>query len=73
MPFLPAGRVGLATAIAAFTIGSAYVDHDKHEAGSVEPGKCADLVVLVDGTVSRLGLGRGDRPPRHRYLAARAS
>ena len=45
-PFLPGERVGLPTAIAAFTIGSAYVNHDEHEAGSVEPGKRADLVVL---------------------------
>jgi len=45
-PFLPEERVGLRTAIAAFTIGSAYVNHDEHEAGSVEPGKRADLVVL---------------------------
>jgi predicted amidohydrolase YtcJ len=45
-PFLPDERVGLPTAIAAFTIGSAYVNHDEHEAGSVEPGKRADLVVL---------------------------
>jgi predicted amidohydrolase YtcJ len=45
-PFLPAERVGLPTAIAAVTIGSAYVNHDDHEAGSVEAGKRADLVVL---------------------------
>jgi hypothetical protein len=45
-PFLPGERVGLPTAIAAFTIGSAYVNHDEHDAGSVEPGKRADLVVL---------------------------
>jgi predicted amidohydrolase YtcJ len=45
-PFLPAERVSLPTAIAAFTIGSAYVNNDEHDAGSVEPGKRADLVVL---------------------------
>jgi predicted amidohydrolase YtcJ len=40
-----AQRIDLATAIAAFTRGSAYVDHDD-EAGSIEPGMRADLVVL---------------------------
>jgi predicted amidohydrolase YtcJ len=28
---------------------SAYVNHDEHEAGSIEPGKRADLVVLDRG------------------------
>jgi hypothetical protein len=45
-PFLPGERVGLPTAIAAATIGSAYINHDEREAGSIEPGKRADLVVL---------------------------
>jgi predicted amidohydrolase YtcJ len=45
-PFLPAERLSLPAAIAAFTIGSAYVNHDEREAGSVEAGKRADLVVL---------------------------
>jgi predicted amidohydrolase YtcJ len=38
-------RITLAEAIAGFTRGSAYVDHDD-EAGSIEEGKRADLVVL---------------------------
>jgi predicted amidohydrolase YtcJ len=45
-PFLPGERIGLPAAIAAFTIGSAYVNHDEREAGSVEVGKRGDLVVL---------------------------
>ncbi len=45
-PFLPAERLSLPAAIAAFTIGSAYVNNDERDAGSVEPGKRADLVVL---------------------------
>jgi predicted amidohydrolase YtcJ len=45
-PFLPGERITLPAAIAAFTIGSAYVNHDERDAGSVEPGKRADLVVL---------------------------
>jgi hypothetical protein len=45
-PFLPGERIGLPAAIAAFTIGSAYVNHDERDAGSIETGKRADLVVL---------------------------
>jgi predicted amidohydrolase YtcJ len=45
-PFLPDERVDLPTAIAAFTIGSAYVNHLDDVTGSIEPGKYADLVVL---------------------------
>jgi predicted amidohydrolase YtcJ len=45
-PFLPGERIGLPAAIAAFTMGSAYVNHDERDAGSVEPGKRADLLVL---------------------------
>ena len=45
-PFLPGERIGLPAAIAAFTIGSACVNHDERDAGSIEPGKRADLVVL---------------------------
>ncbi len=45
-PFLPDERVGLETAIEAFTAGSAYLNHREHETGSITPGKRADLVVL---------------------------
>jgi predicted amidohydrolase YtcJ len=44
--FLPDERIGLHDAIAAFTIGSAYVNHADDVSGSIEPGKAADLVVL---------------------------
>ncbi|MGN6792119.1 MAG: amidohydrolase [Streptosporangiaceae bacterium] len=44
--FLPGDRIGLHDAIAAATIGSAYVNHADHVSGSLEPGKAADLVVL---------------------------
>ena len=44
--FLPDERITLAQAIAAFTMGSAYVDHLDHVTGSIEVGKDADLVVL---------------------------
>jgi len=38
--------VPLPSALAAFTMGSAYVNHDDREAGSIEVGKRADLAVL---------------------------
>ena len=44
--FLPEERLDLATSIAAFTIGSAYVNHLDDVTGSIEPGKLADLVVV---------------------------
>ena len=45
-PLLPDERLDLPTALAAFTIGSAYVNGLERETGSIEPGKLADLVVL---------------------------
>jgi predicted amidohydrolase YtcJ len=44
-PFLPDERIGLADAIHAFTMGSAYVNH-LDDTGSIEVGKLADLVVV---------------------------
>ncbi|GBC86086.1 N-substituted formamide deformylase [bacterium HR12] len=44
--FLPEERLDLPTALAAFTMGSAYVNHLDRETGSIEVGKLADLVVL---------------------------
>ncbi len=44
--FLPEQRLDLPTAIAAFTMGSAYVNHLDRVTGSIEVGKEADLVVL---------------------------
>jgi hypothetical protein len=45
-PFLPDEGLDLATAIAAFTMGSAYANHLDADTGSIEPGKLADLVVI---------------------------
>ena len=45
-PFLPDERIDLATAIHAFTMGSAYVNHLDDVTGSIEVGKEADLVVV---------------------------
>jgi predicted amidohydrolase YtcJ len=44
--FLPDERIDLATAIHAFTMGSAYVNHLDDVTGSIEAGKEADLVVV---------------------------
>lgn len=45
-PLLPAERISVAEAIAAFTIGSAYANHLERTTGSIEVGKQADLVVV---------------------------
>jgi hypothetical protein len=44
--FLPDERIDLPTALAGFTIGSAYVNHLDDVTGSVEVGKYADLTVI---------------------------
>jgi predicted amidohydrolase YtcJ len=46
-PFLPAQRLDLAQALAAYTLGSAYVNHLDSETGRVRPGFLADLAVLA--------------------------
>ena len=44
-PFLPEQAIDLETAFAAYTSGSAWVNH-RDEAGTIEVGQVADLVVL---------------------------
>ena len=44
--FIPDERLDLATALAAFTMGSAYVNHLDDTTGSIEVGKFADLTVI---------------------------
>jgi predicted amidohydrolase YtcJ len=44
--FLPDERLDLATSIAAFTMGTAYVNHLDALTGSIEVGKLADLAVI---------------------------
>ncbi len=53
-PFLPHERLTLPDALAAFTMGSARVQFNDRDCGSIEPGKLADLVVL-DRNVFREG------------------
>jgi predicted amidohydrolase YtcJ len=45
-PFLPDERIELIDALAAFTTGTAWVNHLEDAVGSIEVGKAADLVVL---------------------------
>ena len=49
----PPKRIDLPSALAAFTNGSAWVNHRDHDTGSIEPGKLADLVVL-DRDIARM-------------------
>jgi len=57
-PFLPEQAVDLETAFAAYTSGSAWVNH-RDDAGTIEVGQVADLVVLdrdpFAGDVSEIG------------------
>jgi predicted amidohydrolase YtcJ len=45
-PWLPDQRLDLDTMLAAFTIGSAWVNRVETETGTIEVGKLADLVIL---------------------------
>ena len=65
--FLPEERLDLATAIAAFTMGSAYVNHLDRETGSIEVGKFADLAVL-DRNLFAHPIGRDRRGAMPRDL-----
>jgi predicted amidohydrolase YtcJ len=47
-PLLPEQAIDLPTALAAYTIGSAYANGFEAETGSLEAGKSADLVVLSE-------------------------
>lgn len=45
-PLLPDERLELIDALGGFTSGTAWVNHLEADVGSIEVGKCADLVVL---------------------------
>jgi predicted amidohydrolase YtcJ len=63
-PLLPEQAVDLPTALAGFTIGSAFVNHLDRDTGSIEVGKRADLAVLSENLfavgVDRIGQARVD-------------
>jgi predicted amidohydrolase YtcJ len=44
--WVPEQKIGVAEAIRAYTLGSAYAGFDERIKGSIEPGKLADLAVL---------------------------
>ena len=44
----PEQRITVAQAVHAYTIGSAYAEHQEKVKGSIEPGKLADLIVLSE-------------------------
>jgi predicted amidohydrolase YtcJ len=46
--FLPEQRIDVGTALAAYTIGSAWSQFWENETGSLETGKSADLIVLSE-------------------------
>ena len=45
-PFLPDQRIGLHDALSGFTAGTAYVNHDETESGSLREGMRADLAII---------------------------
>ena len=46
--WVPEQRITVAQAVHAYTMGSAFAEHQEKVKGSIEPGKLADLVVLSD-------------------------
>jgi predicted amidohydrolase YtcJ len=46
--WVPQQRITVAEAVHAYTVGSAFAEHQEQNKGSLEPGKLADLVVLTD-------------------------
>jgi predicted amidohydrolase YtcJ len=48
----PEQRITVAQAVHAYTVGSAFAEHQEKVKGSIEPGKLADLVVLSDDIFS---------------------
>jgi predicted amidohydrolase YtcJ len=46
--WVPQQRITVAEALHAYTVGSAFAEHQEQVKGSLEPGKLADLVVLTD-------------------------
>src|SRR3984885_473787 len=46
--WVPEQRIKVAEAVHAYTVGSAFAEHQEALKGSLEPGKLADLVVLSE-------------------------
>jgi predicted amidohydrolase YtcJ len=50
--WIPEQRITVAQAVHAYTVGSAFAEHQEKVKGSIEPGKLADLVMLSDDIFS---------------------
>ncbi len=50
--WVPEQRITVAEAVHAYTMGSAFAEHQDAVKGSIEPGKLADLVILTDDIFS---------------------
>jgi predicted amidohydrolase YtcJ len=59
IPLLPAEAISVDAAVDAYTRGVAYVNHEDDVAGTLEPGKLADVAVLSQDiyTMPRITLG----------------
>jgi len=44
--WIPEQRITVAQAVHAYTVGSAFAEHQETVKGSIQPGKLADVVVL---------------------------
>jgi len=71
-PFLPGQRLDLAEALAAYTFGSAYVNHLDDQTGTIEPGKLADLVVLGRDPFEHPAQDIGSTPVTATYVQGEA-
>jgi len=60
--WVPEQKIGVAEAIRAYTMGSAYASFTEDIKGSLEPGKLADMVVLSDDI---LGIAPADIEKTH--------
>lgn len=58
--WVPQQRITVAEAVHAYTVGSAFAEHQERIKGSLEPGKLADLVVLTDD-IFRIGANELDK------------
>lgn len=50
--WVPEQRITVKEALHAYTVGSAYAEHEERVKGSLEPGKLADLAVLSEDILS---------------------
>ncbi|KAA6455902.1 amidohydrolase [Acidobacteria bacterium AB60] len=50
--WIPEEKISVAQAVHAYTVGSAFAEHQESVKGSIEPGKLADLVELSDDIFS---------------------